>query len=154
MTTRKSKNYIDNKTLYNEIVAWYASGKEDIPDKIVLGVMQICNRLGTKSNFKGYTWIDEMVAGGLESCILALKYKKFDPNKSNNPFAYFTQIAWNNFIQVINEEKKQSYVKHKALEHHMMHSALNGEPLELSVEDTRQNADLVEKFEKKKTKNE
>lgn len=147
---KKPKNYVDNKTLYNEIVEWYATGKEDIPDKIVLAILQICERLGSKGNFKGYTWLDEMVASGVESCIIALKYKKFDPKKSNNPFAYFTQIAWNNFIQIINEEKKQSYIKHKSLMNHMTESALNGEQLEGVIEDNGSLDDLIDKFEKKK----
>lgn len=151
---KRPKNYVDNKTLYNEIVEWYASGKENIPDKIVLAVLQICERLGSKGNFKGYTWLDEMVASGVESCIIALQYKKFDPEKSNNPFAYFTQIAWNSFIQVINEEKKQTYIKHKSYINHMTESALNGETVDSSIEDNGSLDDLIEKFEKKKVKNE
>jgi len=153
MVDRKHKDYINNKTLYNEIVKWYETGKEDIPDTIVIGIIQICERLGTKRNFRGYTYIDEMVSAGIESCIVALKGKKFDPGRTNNPFAYFTQIAWNDFIKIIQDEKKQSYLKHKALEHHYTASMLNGESVEVTLDTTGRSDDLVEKFESKKKKN-
>jgi len=55
-----------------------------------------------------------MVADGIENCIYSID--NFDPEKSNNPFAYFTQIAWNAFIRRIQKEKKQLYVKYKATE--------------------------------------
>ena len=147
---RRSKDYVNNKTLYSEIVKWYESGKEEIPTPIVLGIMQICERLGTKSNFRPYSYIDEMISSGMESCINAIKNKKFDPERTDNPFAYFTQIAWNDFIKIIQEEKKQSYIKHKSLEQHYTNSMLNGEMTEDILDHTGRSDDLVEKFEKKK----
>jgi DNA-directed RNA polymerase specialized sigma24 family protein len=59
-----------------------------------------------------------MVADGIENCIYSID--NFDPEKSNNPFAYFTQIAWNAFIRRIQKEKKQSYIKHKNYENNFM----------------------------------
>lgn len=147
---KKERNYISNKVLYESIVGWYKSGKEEIPIDIVRGVIQICERLGTKSNFRNYTYKDEMIASGLESCVVALRYKKFDPARTDNPFAYFTQIAWNEFIKIINDEKKQSYIKHKSLEHHMTESMLAGEAVEITLDNTGRSDDLVEKFEGKK----
>jgi DNA-directed RNA polymerase specialized sigma24 family protein len=62
----------------------------------------------------GYSYKDEMIADAIENCVSAAH--SFDPEKSNNPFAYFTQIAWNAFIRRISKEKKQAYIKHKNFE--------------------------------------
>lgn len=154
MKAVKPINYVNGKTLHNQIVAWYASqsNSDKIPDMIVLAVMQICERLATKSNFRGYTYNDDMVGAALVSCMAALKQKKYDPNKGENPFAYFTQIAYNEFRRIITEEKKHSYIKHKSLEHHMTSAMLAGETLEQPNDDSGRANDLVEKFEKKKIK--
>jgi DNA-directed RNA polymerase specialized sigma24 family protein len=55
-----------------------------------------------------------MVGDGIENCINYAR--SFDPDKSNNPFSYFTQIVWNSFIHRIQKEKKQQYVKYKSME--------------------------------------
>jgi len=150
--SKKPSNYVNNKTLHNELVKWYNSGSNtgEIPSVIVEAVMQICDRLGMKNNFRGYTYLSEMQGSALLSCVVALKEKKYDPTKSENPFAYFTQIAYNEFIRVINEEKKHSYIKHKSLEHHMTSAMLAGEMVEAPADDAGRAADLVEKFESKK----
>lgn len=50
--------------------------------------------------------------------------KNFDPEKSKNPFAYFTQIIYYAFIRRIQKEKKQTYIKHKSLENFAVNEAL------------------------------
>lgn len=55
-----------------------------------------------------------MVADGLEKCIAY--FDNFDPEKSSNPFAYFTQIIYYAFLARINGEKKHLYIKQKTLE--------------------------------------
>jgi hypothetical protein len=42
--------------------------------------------------------------------------ENFDPDKSNNPFSYFTQIIYFAFLRRIQKEKKQNYIKYKFLE--------------------------------------
>jgi hypothetical protein len=59
--------------------------------------MLICNKLSTKPNFMGYSYRDEMIADAIENCVAAAH--SFDPEKSNNPFAYFTQIAKNGYAK-------------------------------------------------------
>jgi DNA-directed RNA polymerase specialized sigma24 family protein len=59
-----------------------------------------------------------MISDGLENAIQALG--NFDPNKSHNPFAYFTQIIWYAFLRRIEKEKKQLYIKHKVTENSVM----------------------------------
>jgi len=115
---RSKRNYINNKSLYEAMLSYHEKRKagEDprIPDYVGQSIMLICNKLGTKLNFSGYTYKDEMIGDGIENCVAAVN--NFDPSKSNNPFAYFTQIAWNAFLRRIQKEKKQSYIKHKNFE--------------------------------------
>ena len=54
-----------------------------------------------------------MIGDGIENCINYMN--SFDPEKSNNPFAYFTQIVWHSFIHRIQKEKKQQYIKYKSM---------------------------------------
>jgi DNA-directed RNA polymerase specialized sigma24 family protein len=55
-----------------------------------------------------------MISDGIENC---LQYaSNFNPEKSKNPFAYFTQIIYYAFIRRIQKEKKQQHVKHKIIE--------------------------------------
>lgn len=145
----KSRDYVDGPTLQKHLLEWYESGKEEIPRLIVDAILQVINRLGTSGKFNGYSYLEEMKGDATIACIAALNLKKYDPYKYDNPFAYFTQISWNAFINVINIEHKQSYLKHKSLEAHFQTMALAGESLhEVSATDGLDN-DLIEKFENK-----
>ena len=55
-----------------------------------------------------------MISDGIENCLQYIH--NFNPEKSKNPFAYFTQIIYYAFIRRIQKEKKQSHVKHKMIE--------------------------------------
>jgi hypothetical protein len=88
--------------------------KPRIPDYIGKCLMLIAENLSHKPNFLSYSFRDEMIADGIENCIMY--FDNFDPKKSKNPFAYFTQIIYFAFIRRIHREKKQLYVKYKATE--------------------------------------
>ena len=123
VSKNKPVNYVDGRTLHNQLVEWYETPLgTKIPDVIVLAIMQICERLGTAGNFRNYSYIDEMKSAGLVSCVSALQQRKYNPEKGENPFAYFTQIAYNEFIRIISEEHKQSYLKHMSLQQHITDS--------------------------------
>ena len=64
-----------------------------------------------------------MVGDGVENCINYLN--NFDPEKSKNPFAYFTQIIYYAFLRRIDREKRQLYIKHKALEQGVLYDELS-----------------------------
>ena len=76
--------------------------------------MKIAENLSHKPNFLSYTFRDEMVADAIENCVMYVD--NFDPAKSSNPFAYFTQIVYYAFLRRIQKEKKQLYVKYKSTE--------------------------------------
>jgi hypothetical protein len=120
---KNGKHYIDNKKFYTallhhkrELVAARAKSLPDprIPPYIGECLYKIATRLSLKPNFISYTFRDEMISDGLENCVSYLN--NFDPEKSDNPFAYFTQIMWFAFIRRIDKEKKHLYIKQKTLE--------------------------------------
>lgn len=124
-------HYVDNKKLYECIVEYRTKvlesrktgdAKPKIPEYIGECVLLIANRLSTKPNFINYPFREEMVSDGIENCICYID--NFDPFKSDNPFAYFTQIIYFAFLRRIQKEKKQLYIKHKTLENSMIFNEL------------------------------
>lgn len=122
-TTNSKKHYINNgdfcKALvtYKEgVAAAKAAGKEApaIPEYIGECFLKIAEGLSHKPNFINYPFRDEMVADGIENCLMY--FANFDATKSNNAFAYFTQIIYYAFLRRIQKEKKQLYIKYKATE--------------------------------------
>jgi len=122
-----SKNYVNNAEFLEAIISYKevcrkaeseGKNKPQIPNYIGDCILQISRRLSSKPNFAGYSYKDEMISDGLENAVQALD--NFDPNKSKNPFAYFTQIIWFAFLRRIEKEKKQLYIKHKVIEHSIM----------------------------------
>lgn len=125
-----SNHYVDNKKLYGEMIKYvnkYHAAKEagELPPKAsnYIGecIYLIATRLATNRNFIGYTYKDEMIGDAIENTLRYLH--NFDPEKSKNPFAYFTQIMYYAFLRRIEKEKKQSYVKYKSMENSI---AMNG----------------------------
>jgi DNA-directed RNA polymerase specialized sigma subunit len=76
--------------------------------------LKIATHLSYKGNFVGYSYRDDMISDGIENCLVAAD--KFDPEKSSNPFAYYTQIIYFAFVRRIQKEKKQQATKYKMLE--------------------------------------
>ena len=76
--------------------------------------LKIAKHLSFKPNFVNYMFKDDMVCDGIENCVLYVH--NFDPSKSSNPFAYFTQIIHYAFLRRIQKEKKQLEIKNKILE--------------------------------------
>lgn len=124
-------HYVDNKQLFLVIVEYKASVAEAkandkpkpiIPNYVGECILLIARRLSTKPNFVNYSYRDEMISDGIENCISY--FDNFDPEKSTNPFAYFTQIIYFAFLRRIQKEKKQTYIKHKTTENSMLFNEL------------------------------
>jgi hypothetical protein len=84
-----------------------------ITDFMGVCFLKIANGLSYRPNFINYTYKQEMISDGIENCLQYLH--NFDPEKSNNPFAYFTQIIYYAFLRRIQKEKKQAHVKHQLI---------------------------------------
>lgn len=124
---REKVNYVNNAEFLKAIIDYKKacidaenSGESNpqIPNTIGYAIYKIATRLASRPNFSGYTYKDDMISDGLENAIQALG--NFDPEKSSNPFAYFTQIIWFAFLRRIDKEKKQLYIKHKVVENSML----------------------------------
>jgi hypothetical protein len=114
----KQKHYINNADFLKALVEFKERKKinpnEPIPNYIGECWMKIAEGLSHKPNFINYTYREEMISDGIENCLMY--FNNFNPDKSNNPFAYFTQIIYYAFLRRIGKEKKQLYVKYKATE--------------------------------------
>jgi hypothetical protein len=119
-----TKNYyVNNKDFFKELIAYrtairkakrLGNPKPQIPHYVAECFMKIAENLSHKPNFLSYTFREEMVADAIENCVMYVD--NFDPAKSSNPFAYFTQIVYYAFLRRIQKEKKQLYVKYKSTE--------------------------------------
>jgi len=103
----KKKYYVDNARLTELILAYYAN--DFIPDDLAIYLFNIANRISFMPNFINYTWKEEMIGDGLVKEFLALKNKKFNPDKGK-AFSYFSMIVYNAFCNRIKKEIKEKKV--------------------------------------------
>lgn len=121
---RRKRNYVDKAKFTEELMKDIAKAKEadekGIPRPPVSAYVgaafqNIAKGVGSRGNFSGYPFRDDMVQDGIENCLQY--YTNFDPEKMKgppNPHAYFTQIVWYAFLRRIKSEKKQQYIKFKS----------------------------------------
>ena len=76
-------------------------------------ILKIATKLANRPNFINYSYKDDMILDGIENCIMY--FDNFNPEKSSNPFSYFTQIIYYAFLRRIEKEKKQSYIRGKLI---------------------------------------
>ena len=120
---KRSEHYVNNKEFlaalidYRQLVA-IAETKGEPKPRITnyLGscFLKIATHLSFKPNFVNYMFKDDMISDGIENCVQYIH--NFDPEKSRNPFAYFTQIIHYAFLRRIQKEKKQLDIKTKIIE--------------------------------------
>jgi hypothetical protein len=76
--------------------------------------VKLCERYATRSNWRGYTYNDEMRSQALLQ--LSQIGLQFDESKSDNPFAYYTAAITNSFTRVLNIEKRNQNIRDDILE--------------------------------------
>ena len=115
---KQNEHYVNNKEFtqavaeFNEKVKLAESkGKTPPPMSNYIGecIYKIATRLSTRPNFINYTYRDEMICDAIENCIQYIG--NFNVEKSNNAFAYITQICYYAFLRRIQKEKKQVFIK-------------------------------------------
>ena len=123
MAKKDTEYYVNNKEFLEAIVVFrtkmLAAKEADtelprIPRYIGDCFLKIATHLSYKPNFVNYTFREDMISDGVENCVQYIN--NFDPEKSKNPFAYFTQIIYYAFLRRIQKEKKQMEIKNKILE--------------------------------------
>ena len=120
---KRSEHYVNNKEFLAALIK-YREDKEIahirglpkpvIPRYIGECFLKIANHLSFKPNFVNYMFKEDMISDGIENCVQYIH--NFDPEKSKNPFAYFTQIIHYAFLRRIQREKRQLEIKNKILE--------------------------------------
>ena len=122
-TPKRSEHYVNNKEFLAALENYFAEveraaledkPKPQIPRYIGECFLKIANHLSYKPNFVNYMFKDDMICDGIENCVRYIG--NFNPEKSKNPFAYFTQIIYYAFLRRISQEKKQLEIKNKILE--------------------------------------
>ena len=123
MVRKKSEHYVNNKQLLEALIVYrakVATAKEnDLPKPRITNYLgecflKIATHLSYKPNFVNYMFREDMISDGIENCVQYIH--NFDPEKSRNPFAYFTQIIHYAFLRRIQKEKKQLEIKTKIIE--------------------------------------
>ena len=123
LNKKKNPHYVNNKDFLAAMVEFkkqVAEAEEHqlprpvVPMYVADCIMKIATHLSYKPNFVNYSFRDEMICDGIENCLQYID--NFNPEKSNNPFAYFTQIVYYAFLRRIQKEKKYLYTKYKASE--------------------------------------
>ena len=118
----QKEHYVNNKEFLAAMIEYRKSIRKakrekrerpPVTDYIGSCFLKIANHLSYRPNFINYTFRDDMISDGIENCLQYLD--NFNPEKSNNPFAYFTQIIYYAFVRRIQKEKKQVTIKQKLI---------------------------------------
>ena len=121
---KNTEYYVNNKELLEAMTSYrerviYAKEHDKPKPRVSNYVgdcfLKIATHLSYKPNFVNYPFREDMICDGIENCLQYID--NFDPEKSKNPFAYFTQIIYYAFLRRIQKEKKQLEIKQKILDH-------------------------------------
>ena len=122
-STKKKEHYVDNKKFLAELIIYRqqiteaeeaGDPKPRVSNYIGECFLKIATHLSYRPNFINYMYREDMIGDGIENCIQYIH--NFDPEKSKNPFAYFTQIVYYAYLRRIANEKRQQSIREKILE--------------------------------------
>ena len=131
---RKSEHYVNNKEFLEALINYRAKCQRAeeagetrpvIPRYIGECFLKIANHLSYKPNFVNYMFREDMISDGIENCVQYIK--NFNPEKSSNPFAYFTQIIHYAFLRRIQKEKRQMDIRGKLIERSGFEEVMTGD---------------------------
>ena len=123
MAKAKTEHYVNNRDFLDALIEYREKVAEakanDLPKPRITNYigscfLKIATHLSYKSNFVNYMYREDMISDGIENCVQYIH--NFDPAKSKNPFAYFTQISYFAFLRRIQREKRQLDIKTKIVE--------------------------------------
>jgi len=133
-TRKRSEHYVNNKEFLNAIVIYRNQCKRAeeageprprITNYLGECFLKIATHLSYKPNFVNYMFREDMICDGIENCVQYIK--NFDPEKSSNPFAYFTQIIHYAFLRRIQKEKRQMDIRGKLIERSGFEEVMSGD---------------------------
>lgn len=161
---RVSHNYIDKKKFHVEMTKYRVAAieaeangtpKPRINNYLGHCFYMLCEKLSYRPNFVNYSFREEMVGDGIENCLAAVD--NFNPNEQKqNPFGYFSLIAWRAFVRRIQKENKHNYIKHKAIHNSGLYEMYDSAAWEGAMPTDMTNNDvsnrIIENFESKMVK--
>ena len=109
--SKRKANYLNNKDLLKQVVLSKKQGK--MTDELAKMLMLLTARYGKKGNFANYTYNEDMQAFAIMA--LVKTWNSFNPERSQNPFAFFTQCIKHSFLQYLKMEKKQRSIRDELL---------------------------------------
>ena len=131
---RKSEHYVNNKEFLEALVIYRAQcaraeeageSRPRITNYLGECFLKIATHLSYKPNFVNYMFREDMISDGIENCVQYIK--NFNPEKSSNPFAYFTQIIHYAFLRRIQKEKRQMDIRSKIIERSGFEEVMSGD---------------------------
>jgi len=162
---KNNSHYVNNEDFLKGMIEWKASVKEakesgesipPVTSYIAQCFLEIAQNLAKKPNFVNYQFKEDMIGDAVENCLLYCD--NFDPEKSQNPFSYFTQITYFAFLRRIQKEKKQNYIKYKYLQSMDVHGDLSDYLKQMGISEEeaesydKVNTEVEQKQTKKKKK--
>jgi len=132
-TNKNNKNYLNNKDLYEELIACQERGR--MSDKLGKMFMLLAERRATHRYFNQYPFKEDLIAAGIMACCNA--FMKFKADKSKNPFAFFSSVVYHAFLQTIKKEYAQKNVKDAILVNNNMNPSYGYEERYKEEEDAR-----------------
>ena len=93
---------------------YFSADHGKMTHQLALMFMKLCERYGTRANWRGYTYNDEMQSQALMQ--LSQIGLQFDESKSENPFAYYTAAITNSFTRILIVEKKNQNIRDDIME--------------------------------------
>lgn len=108
---KRPVKYLNNRDLLAQVVA--SKARMSMTNDLAKMLQLLTSRYAKKGNFANYTYNDDMQSYAM--LMLVKTWNSFDPAKSSNPFAFFTQCIKNSFIQYLNYEKRQRDIRDEKL---------------------------------------
>ncbi len=159
-------HYVNNKELFETLSEYRvryletkAAGLErpPMPNSVATAIVQIATKMSRLHNFVSYSYRQDMISDAILQC--TAKFHLFDPEKSNNPFAYYSQITWQSYVGRIKQEQKQTSIKARLINDKVT-SEFVQQNLENDTEGTnafvdflKENEIFVDYYEQRKTQN-
>lgn len=103
----RPRHYLNNRDMMEEVRKSKAQGRltENLGKMFIL----LCRRYATRPNLIGYSYNEDMQSAAILN--LCRTWASFNEEKSNNPFAYYTQCIKNSFNYYLNNEKRERQVR-------------------------------------------
>ena len=156
----KKVTYLKNKDLLEEVIKCKKEGK--MSDTLAKMLQLLTAKYSKSAKYAGYTFNEDMQAFAMMS--LCKTWNGFNPEKSNNPFAYYTQCIDSSFKQYLNKEKVQRVVRdellveqglnpshtyvneHGGLDHHFVYDEEDHHQIEYDIKQINESIEKEEDF--------